>query len=152
MVFFSISFVIFYIFEAEKPILFSIMRKLTTLFLLLQIVLFSVLCSCTDKASKPYQEMEKKVGEFERKVQETDDCDELQLLGISILGLMSDLENLQQDDRVKETELATISNMITGLEATLNGKVVAKGCNQHSEDDSEIDVFGEDEYEDYDIL
>ena len=92
--------------------------------------------------------MEKKVGELSQKIQETDDCDELQLLGISILGLMSDLENMQQDKEIEEKEIAALSDMIVGLEASLNGRITAYGCNQSPADGEEIDVFGEDDYED----
>lgn len=108
--------------------------------------MFSVFCSCNE-ASGPRQDMEKKVGELERVIQETDDCDELQLMSFSILGLMTDLENMQQDGSVKENDLSAMNDMITGLEATLNGKITALGCNQAPADGEAIDIFGGDEDE-----
>ena len=91
--------------------------------------------------------MEKKVSDLVQKIQETDDCDELQLMSFSILGLMTDVENLQQDENVKEADITAMNDMINGLEATLNGKITALGCNQAPADGEEIDIFGEDEYD-----
>ena len=71
--------------------------------------------------------MEKKVSDLVQKIQETDDCDELQLMSFSILGLMTDVENLQQDENVKEADITAMNDMINGLEATLNGKITALG-------------------------
>ena len=96
--------------------------------------------------------MEKNVQEIGQKILDTDDCDELQLFSFSILGLKTDLENLQQDESVSEVEWTTLSEMVTDVEASLNGKVAALGCTQSTDDESEINTSGEEEYVDFNIL
>lgn len=125
------------------------MKRLTVFFLT---ALLLVLYSCNEQPSKAAQALEKAIKDIEMQIQETDDCDDLQLLTFSILGLRTDLEKLQQDETVKEDKILELSNTIDQLDASLTGKYVALDCNRAAEDDSEIDTFGEDEYEDYDVI
>ena len=103
------------------------------------------LLSCRDGHSKPYQDMTKDLDDVERLIQETNDCDELQMLNFSILGLQSDLENLQQDETVSEAELSELNDRVGGAEASWRGKMGALGCNQFELDDEELDTSGEDD-------
>ena len=112
--------------------------------------LLLVLYSCGDQPSKAVQDMEKKIKDVETQIQETNECDDLQLITFTILGLRTDLEKLQQDETVKEAEIMELSNSIDQLDASLTGKYVALDCSQNG--DEEIDTFGEEEYEDYNIL
>ena len=122
--------------------------KKVTLFLLTTLLL--VFYSCGDQSSKAVQTMEKEIKDVETQIQETNDCDDLQLITFSILGLRTDLEKLQEDESVKYAEILELSNTIDQLDASLTGKYAALDCNQNSDD--EIDTSNEDEYEDYNIL
>lgn len=122
--------------------------KKVTLFLLTTLLL--VFYSCGDQSSKAVQTMEKEIKDVETQIQETNDCDDLQLITFSILGLRTDLEKLQEDESVKDAEILELSNTIDQLDASLTGKYAALDCNQNSDD--EIDTSNEDEYEDYNIL
>jgi len=124
--------------------------KRLTVFLLTS--LFLVFCSCGEQSSKATQALEKAIKDVEMQIQETDDCDDLQLLTFSILGLRTDLEKLLQDETITEGVALTFTETINQLDASLTGKYVALDCNQSAEDDDEIDTFGEDEYEDYNII
>jgi septation ring formation regulator EzrA len=109
-----------------------------------------VFYSCGEQSSQAVQALEKEIKNVETQIQETNDCDDLQLITFSILGLRTDLEKLQQDETVKESEILELTNTIDQLDASLTGKYVALDCNQAIDD--EIETFGEDEYEDYNIL
>ena len=122
--------------------------KKVTLFLLTTLLV--VFYSCGDQSSKAVQTMEKEIKDVETQIQETNDCDDLQLITFSILGLRTDLEKLQEDESVKDAEILELSNTIDQLDASLTGKYAALDCNQNSDD--EIDTSNEDEYEDYNIL
>ena len=111
-----------------------------------------VLYSCGEQTPKAVQALEKDINGLEAKIQETEDCDDLQLLTFSILGLRTDLEKLQQNGDVTEGQALTLTEAINQLDASLTGKYAALDCNQAAGDESEIDVFGDDEYEDYNIL
>jgi hypothetical protein len=124
--------------------------KRLTVFLLTS--LFLVFCSCVEQSSKATQALEKAIKDVEMQIQETDDCDDLQLLTFSILGLRTDLEKLLQDETITEGVALAFTETINQLDASLTGKYVALDCNQSAEDDDEIDTFGEDEYEDYNII
>ena len=123
------------------------MKKVT---LSLLTALLFVFYSCGEQPSKAAQTLEKEIKNVEKQIQETNDCDDLQLITFSILGLRTDLEKLQQDETVKESEILELTNTIDQLDASLTGKYVALDCNQAIDD--EIETFGEDEYEDYNIL
>lgn len=122
--------------------------KNVTLFLLT--ALLFVFYSCGEQPSQAVQALEKEIKNVETQIQETNDCDDLQLITFSILGLRTDLEKLLQDETVKESEILELTNTIDQLDASLTGKYVALDCNQAIDD--EIETFGEDEYEDYNIL
>lgn len=124
------------------------MRRLS-FFLLTALLL--VLYSCGEQPSKAVQALEKDIKGLEAKIQETNDCDELQLLTFSILGLSTDLEQIQQAENLTEDKVLSLNDAINQLEASLNGKYAALDCNQNV-DEGEIETFGEDEYEDYNIL
>lgn len=124
------------------------MRRLS-FFLLTALLL--VLYSCGEQPSKAVQALEKDIKGLEAKIQETNDCDELQLLTFSILGLSTDLERIQQAENLAEDKVLSLNDAINQLEASLNGKYAALDCNQNV-DEGEIETFGEDEYEDYNIL
>lgn len=115
------------------------------------IILFLGLYSCSEKTSKAVQALEKDISGLEAKIQETSDCDDLQLLTISILGLRTDLEKIQQTESLAEDEVLRLNDALDQLDASLTGKYVALDCNQNV-NEGEIETFGEDEYEDYNIL
>jgi len=120
------------------------MRRLTAILLT---ILFLALYSCGDQPSKAVQALEKDIKNIETQIQETNDCDDLQLLTFSILGLRTDLEKLLQDETITEGVALTLTETINQLDASLTGKYVALDCTQAAVDESEIDVFGEGEYE-----
>jgi hypothetical protein len=111
-----------------------------------------VLYSCGEHTPKAVQALEKDINSLEAKIQETEDCDDLQLLTFSILGLRTDLEKLLQDETVTEGVALTLTESINQLDASLTGKFAALDCSQAAGDESEIDVFGDDEYEDFNTL
>ncbi len=108
-------------------------------------------CSCSEQPSKQFKAVEEEVKSLEEKISGIDDCDELQMLNFAIMGLRSDLENLEQGGEIPETELSQLNDMVDGLEATWNGKWAALDCEETMGDD-ELDTSGEGAgYEDYDI-
>lgn len=94
------------------------MKKLTSLFGLA--ILLLGLWACGDEHSKAFHDLEKEINEVEQKILETNDCDELSLLSFSILGIMSDVMNLQTDETVKEGEVDELNGMVERIEATWN--------------------------------
>ena len=116
------------------------------LFLSLTVLLLGI-CSCGEKTSKAVQALEKDIKGVEAKIQETDNCDDLQLLTFSILGLRTDLEKIQQTEDLNEAEVLSLTDAIDQLDASLTGKYVALDCNQNA-GEVEIETFGDDEYED----
>lgn len=120
------------------------MKRLTVI--LITTLLFA-LYSCSEQPSKAVQALEKSIKDVEEQIQETNGCDELQLLTFSILGLRTDLEKLLQDETITEGAALTLTETINQLDASLTGKYVALDCSQAIEDDSEIDTFGEAEYD-----
>ena len=96
--------------------------------------------------------MEDEVKSIEEEISGINDCDELQMLNFAIMGLRSDLENLEQGGEIPEAELAQLNDMVDGLEATWNGKWALLDCEETLGTD-ELDTSGEEGgYEDYDIL
>lgn len=108
------------------------------------------LCSCQNEHSKEYQAMKKEVSDLQLKVQETEDCDELQLLSFSILGLCSDLDNLQQETTVTEAEIGELGDLVDGLDAAWRGKVASLECNQYQAAEEEYDTSGEEDFPEID--
>ena len=122
------------------------MKRLT--FVLLTALLF-VHYSCSEQPSKAVQALEKGIKDIEAQIQKTDDCDDLQLLTFSILGLRTDLEKIQQQENLAEEQSLALTETIDQLDASLTGKYVSLDCSQTIEDKSEIDTYGEgeDEYD-----
>ena len=126
------------------------MKKLASLlFLAVAIV---GLCACGDGHSKAFQALDKETSELERKIEETNDCDELRLFSFSILGLKGDVENLQTDETVQEAEIETLNEALDHIEALWNGKIAALDCKEPTDEDNELDTSGEDDFNEYDIL
>jgi hypothetical protein len=75
---------------------------------------------------------------------ELTNCDDLQMLNFSILGLRSDLDNLIQTAAIPDAEITKIDEMLTNLEAAWSGKWAALECDQVV-DDGEMDTSGEEE-------
>lgn len=108
--------------------------------------------SCGEQPSKQYKAMEQEVKSLEEKISGIDDCDELQMLNFSIMGLRSDLENLEQAGEIPESELSQMIEMVEGLEATWNGKWAVLDCEEKL-GNQDLDTSGEEGgYEDYDTL
>ena len=108
------------------------------------------LYSCGEQPSKQYKAMEQEVKSIEEKISGIDDCDELQMLNFAIMGLRSDLENLEQAKEIPDTELSQLNDMMDGLEATWNGKWAVLDCEQSLGSDI-LDTSGEEGgYENYD--
>lgn len=125
------------------------MNKLSIIVILTAFVLG--LFSCSEQPSKQFKAMEEEVKSIEEKIGGIEDCDELQMLNFAIMGLRSDMENLEQGGEIPETELSQLNDMVDGLEATWNGKWAALDCEETMGDD-ELDTSGEgDGYGDYDI-
>ncbi len=96
--------------------------------------------------------MEGEVKSLEEEIAGIEDCDELQTLNFAIMGLRSDLENMEQTAQIPEVELSQLNDMVDGLEAMSNGKWAALNCDETMAP-GDLDTSGEEEgYEDYDIL
>lgn len=100
--------------------------------------------SCGHQASKQFKAMEGEVSSIENQMNELTNCDDLQMLNFSILGLRSDLDNLIQTAAIPDAEITKIDEMLTNLEAAWSGKWAALECDQVV-DDGEMDTSGEEE-------
>lgn len=110
------------------------------------------LCSCGNQPSKQFKAMQEEVKSIEEEIATINDCDELQMLNFAIMGLRSDLENLEQGGEIPETELQQLTEMVDGVDATWNGKWAVLDCEEKMGSD-DLDTSGEESgYEDYDIL
>lgn len=120
----------------------------------IMVLTFSLLgfYSCGDDHSKEYRAMQQEVNDLQLKIQETADCDELQMLSFSILGLRSDLDNLQQATEVTEAEITELGDLVDGLDAAWRGKATALECNQFDASEEEYDTSGEEDYPDGDNM
>ena len=123
------------------------MKRLSIIGILTALTL--CLCACGDKVSKEFKAIETEVQDIEKQMSETNDCDELQMLHIAVLGLRSDVDNLKIEQVIPETETDQLESMIDELEATCNGKRASLDCDQVVSDDA-LDTSGD--FEDYDIL
>lgn len=116
------------------------------------VALAFVMCSCGNSVSSQFKAMEEEVSSIENQINETTDCDDLQMLNFSILGLRSDLDNLIQAAEIPDEEINKLDEMLTGLEATWGGKWATLECEQAFSNDG-MDTSGEeDEYQDYNVL
>ena len=111
------------------------------------------ICSCGNRTSKEFKAMEEEVVSIENQINTTTDCDDLQMLNFSILGLRSDLDNLIRAEGIPDEEIIQLDEMLMRLEATWNGKWSALDCDQIISDD-EMDTSGEEDsqYQDYEVL
>ena len=111
------------------------------------------ICSCGNRTSKEFKAMEEEVVSIENQINTTTECDDLQMLNFSILGLRSDLDNLIRAEGIPDEEIIQLDEMLTRLEATWNGKWSALDCDQIISDD-EMDTSGEEDsqYQDYEVL
>ena len=126
------------------------MNKTTSIAILTALLLG--ICSCEEQHSKQFKAMADEVKSVEEEISTIDDCDELQMLNFAIMGLRSDLENLEQNGEIPEAELSQLNDMVDGLEATWNGKWAVLDCEEKMGTD-DFDTSGEEAgYEDYDIL
>lgn len=127
------------------------MKRLLTFALLTALVL--CFGSCGEKHSKPYKAMEEEFLSIENQINTISDCDELQMLNFGILGLRSDLDNLIQAAEISDAEISQLDEMLTGLEASWNGKWSTLECDQTLTDD-QMDTSGEEdgELQDYDVF
>ena len=82
--------------------------------------------------------------EIEMKINETKDCDDLQMLHFGILGLRSDFDNLKLIEEVKESEVEQLREILNNLDASWKNKWTALGCDQQN-DDGELDTSGEED-------
>ena len=127
------------------------MNKLTLAAIMLFLALG--LYSCDDQNSKQFNTFQKEIEAANQKINEVEDCDELQMLNIAILGMRSDLDNMMQAAELPDTELDQLNELMDGLEASWYGKWASLNCEQVMGDD-ELDTSGDgsDEFQDYDIL
>lgn len=127
------------------------MKKLSIIALLT--ALMFCLASCGEKNSKQFKAMEEEILSIDDKISTIEDCDELQMLNFSILGLRSDLDNLIQSAEIPDVEINQLDEMLTSLEAEWNGKWSALECDQTLMEEP-MDTSGEEEgeYQDYDIF
>ena len=97
--------------------------------------------------------MEEEILSVENQINTVSDCDDLQMLNFGILGLRSDLDNLIQSAEIPDAEISQLEEMLTGLEASWNGKWSTLECDQTLTED-EMDTSGEEdgEYQESDIL
>jgi hypothetical protein len=102
--------------------------------------------SCGEKQSKQFKAMEEEILSIENQINTISDCDELQMLNFGILGLRSDLDNLIQSAEIPDAEISQLDEMLTGLEATWNGKWSTLECDQTLNED-QMDTSGEEDVE-----
>ena len=100
--------------------------------------------SCGEKQSKQYKAMEDEILSIENQINTISNCDDLQMLNFGILGLRSDLDNLIQSEEIPDNEINQLDELLTGLEATWNGKWSTLECEQALAED-EMDTSGEEE-------
>ncbi len=102
------------------------------------------IASCGEKQSKQYKAMEDEILSIENQINTISNCDDLQMLNFGILGLRSDLDNLIQSEEIPDNEINQLDELLTGLEATWNGKWSTLECEQALAED-EMDTSGEEE-------
>lgn len=118
------------------------------------IVALALLCfvSCGDDHSKAYRIKEKEANELQKKIEETSDCDDLRLFSFSILGLQGDVENLKDDELLKDGEIEALKDMVSRIESFWNNKINTMDCKEPTDEESELDTTAEDDFTDYDII
>lgn len=121
------------------------MKRIALLFFV--IVMLSMVYSCRNGHSKAYADFVKETALVETKILETDNCDDLQMLSFSILGLRSDLENACRDQSVAEAEADELTKAVARLDAVWQGKSTELGCERYFNDSDEL-ITSEDDYAD----
>lgn len=121
------------------------MKRLSIIALL--IALMFCFGTCGEKHSKQYDAMEQEILSIENQINTISDCDDLQMLNFSILGMRTDLDNLIQAAEIPDTEISQLDEMLTGLEAAWNGKWSTLECDQTLTEDA-MDTSGEEDSDD----
>lgn len=98
--------------------------------------------SCGDQVSKEFKAIEQEAHSIEKQIAETNDCDDLQMMHIAILGLRSDVDNIILDETISETETEQLQTIVDELEAFCNGKRASIDCDQIYSD-GELDTSGD---------
>ncbi len=117
------------------------MRRIAILAMLAAMFCFT---ACDDTVSKQYKAMEEEISSIETQINTIEDCDELQMMNIAILGLRSDMDNYRQDSEseMTDTEIGQLDDMIDRLEATWRGKWSSLDCEEGISSDV-LDTSGE---------
>ena len=126
-------------------------QAMNRLSIIVMLALALCLGSCGNTTSKQFKDMEAEITAIETQIDELTDCDDLQMLNFSLLGLRSDLDNMIQSAEIPDAEITQLDEMLTRVEAFWNGKWSALECDQAINND-EMDTSGEEDYQDYDIL
>ena len=109
-------------------------------------MLATMLCftACNETVSKQFKAMEEEISSIETQINTIEDCDELQMMNIAILGLRSDMDNYRQDSEseMTDTEIGQLDDMIDRLEATWRGKWSSLDCEEGISSDV-LDTSGE---------
>lgn len=119
--------------------------KKTILFALVTAFL-STLCACRNGHSKVYVNLEKETTLIESKILETDNCDDLQMLSFSILGLRSDLENATLESQVSEAETTELTQSADRLQKLWENKWNDLDCDAEINEDDELYSSSDDDY------
>ena len=117
------------------------MRKIAIFAMLAAMICFT---ACDDTVSKQYKAMEEEISSIENQINTIEDCDELQMMNIAILGPRSDMDNYRQDpeSEMTDTEIGQLDDMIDKLEATWRGKWASLNCEEVISSDV-LDTSGE---------
>lgn len=117
------------------------MRKIAIFAMLAAMICFT---ACDDTVSKQYKAMEEEISSIENQINTIEDCDELQMMNIAILGLRSDMDNYRQDpeSEMTDTEIGQLDDMIDKLDATWRGKWASLNCEEVFSSDV-LDTSGE---------
>ena len=117
------------------------MRKIAIFAMLAAMICFT---ACDDTVSKQYKAMEEEISSIENQINTIEDCDELQMMNITILGLRSYMDNYRQDpeSEMTDTEIGQLDDMIDRLEATWRGKWASLNCEEVISSDV-LDTSGE---------
>lgn len=117
------------------------MRRIAIFAMLAAMICFT---ACDDTVSKQYKAMEEEISSIENQINTIEDCDELQMMNIAILGLRSDMDNYRQDpeSEMTDTEIGQLDDMIDKLDATWRGKWALLNCEEVISSDV-LDTSGE---------
>ena len=108
--------------------------------------------ACGEKHTEKYNTMNVDIQTVEQQISGTNDCDELQLVYFSILGLRSDLTPPEDEGGLTETEFEEISNKINDLEVMHKTKTLQLDCFNTDSINDMLDTMEEEIYDDYNVL